>query len=233
MVDILDLARNQVESQGYHVNTLDFDEAEQNISVAVRPMSAEERALHDLPTDTVEDRLKEKIESMVEDVARTFNRLQNEQSESAQEAAEILQAKLDEMASLNNAMRLRFTELQAMAALVATQTNVVLSMSNPSAAEKSMEEAKAVRRNLAPAQPLAIVPPETARPISHESLSFADAADLLQEDAKSNPSNNAHKEKYAKLHQQLKREAYEAEADDPRENIPGESDSFPSEFVTK
>jgi hypothetical protein len=72
-------------------------------------------------------------------------------------------------------------------------------------------------------------------PQSYETLSFADAAEALQQNAKAhNPNEATRQANYQKLHREMEREALEAhDPEDPREHIPGESTAFPSDLVTQ
>jgi hypothetical protein len=75
---------------------------------------------------------------------------------------------------------------------------------------------------------------EPSESLSYETLSFADAAANLQREAKANDkSGNEVRRRFQGLHKVMAREAKDAEAEEAREGIPGESDAFPSDMALK
>jgi hypothetical protein len=242
--ELEELLRAHVESQGYYVE--EVTQGDDGHIVSARPMTAEELSLHGLPTESIEDRLQAKIDSLVEETTSTFTSFQKTLTRQAKDTETALERRLEELRDLNESVQESFLEIVQLATQQAATavwehptppvrrgTGVapppVYGSSSFDFAEQDDALELTSRTNAADE-------PEKAFPMNgaYETLSFADAAASLQEqDTGANPNENLRKKRFKALHQDLAKEAAEAEADERREGVPGESTAFPSDLATQ
>jgi len=233
---IEDLLRTHVETLGYFVETIEPTAGDTGYKIFVRPMTNEERALHDLPVTSVEDRLQERLDSLVEDTTRTFSRFQSALERQARDTESALANRLEDLEALTQNIREAMTEIQELA----EQTRNAV----PEPLDGPIWEAPAPRTPPAESGYVATVDPLNVGPRSgrvvptenggnYETLSFADAAASLQHAAAARPVQQQHRARFAQLHRDLEREAADAANAEEREPIYGESNTFPSDLATK
>jgi len=231
-----ELVQAHVESQGYFVEDIHPDENSRGYQVSVRPMTQEELLLHDLPTESVEDRLQIKIDSLVEETQRAFGSFASHIEKQARDTEIALESRLDDLRALSSSAQQTMLEIQSLAE---KQRATPVFVETPTETVVTRSEAVTETRLPAPkpeptidAEPLGgpVSVMSTGAPSgSYETLSFADAVAALQEDASaSNPDDHTRQRRFTQLHEELSQEA--AVARDP---IPGESSAFPSDLVTQ